>query len=90
MERNDWEDLLSKKTQTKNEKNVLLREWTKIHCKKISVVNPFCYIAFDRNLLPKKSDHLFATPLYCTIAGCNLTGETFLYPLNMTLAFKHK
>ena len=67
MGKNDWEDLLSKKTQTKDRKNLLPREWTRIFSKKILVVNPFCYIAFDRHLLPKKAEHLFAAPIYCTI-----------------------
>ena len=67
MGKNDWEDLLSKKTQTKDRKNLLPREWTRIFPKKILVVNPFCCIAFDRQLLPKKVEHLFAAPIYCTI-----------------------
>ena len=89
MEEYDLEDLLSKKTQTKDGKNLLPREWTRLFSKKVSVVNPFCCIAFDRHLLPKKAEHLFAAPFYCTIAGCNLTGEIFLYP-NMTLVIKDK
>ena len=81
--------LISKKTQTKDGKNLLPREWTRIFSKKISVVNPFCCIAFDRHLLPKKAEHLLAAPFYCTIAGCILTGEICLYP-NMTLVVKQK
>ena len=89
MEENDWEDSLSKKTQTKDRKNLLPREWTRIFSKKISVVNTFSCIAFDRHLLSKKAEHLFAAPFFCTIACSNLTGKTFLYP-NMTLLVKHK
>ena len=89
MEKNDWEDLSSKKTQRKDGKNLLPREWTRIFSKKILVVNSFCCIAFDRHLLPKKAEHLLAAPFYCTIAACNLRGEIFLYP-NMTLFVKHK
>ena len=89
VEKNDWEDLSSKKIQTKVGKNLLLREWTRICSKKISVVNRFCCIAFDRHLLPKKAEHFFTAPFYYTIAGSNLRGEIFLYP-NMTLVDKHK
>ena len=79
MKKNDWEDVSSKKTQTKDGKKLLPRKWAKIFSQKISVVNPFCCIAFDRYLLLKTTDHLFATPVYCTITGCNLRGEIFLY-----------
>ena len=89
MEKNDWKDLSTKKTQTKDGKNLLPREWTKILSKKISVVYPFCFIAFDRYLLPKKAEHLLTAPFYCTIAGCSIRGEIFLYP-NMILVVKHK
>ena len=89
MEKNDWEDLSTKKTQTKDGKNLLPREWTRIFSKKISIANPFCCIAFDCHLLPKKAENLFAAPFYCTIAGCSLRGEIFLYP-NMKLVVKHK
>ena len=71
MEKNDWEDLSTKKTQTKDGKKLIPREWTRILSKKMSVVNPFCFIAFDRHLLPKTAEHLFAVPFYYTIVGCN-------------------
>ena len=56
MEKNDWKDLSTKKTQTKDGKNLLPREWTKIFSKKISVVYPFCFIAFDRYYYLRKQN----------------------------------
>ena len=88
MEPDIWEKLFSEKTMKKDGKFLLPREWTRVFSKKISKVNPFCCIAFNRHSLSKRALHIFSASFRCTIAGCNTKGDMYLYP-DMKLVIKH-
>ena len=66
---------------------MLPREWTRVFLKKLVTVNKFYCIAFVCHSLCIKSEYLLTTP-DCTITGCSMKGQLFLYP-NMKLIVKH-
>ena len=88
MEPNIWEKLFSEKAKKKDGKILLLREWTRVFSKKISEVNGFCRIAFNRHPLSKRASHIFSGPFRCTIPGYTTKGDIYLYP-DMKLGIKH-
>ena len=77
MEPDIWEKLFSEKTKKKDSKFSLPREWARVLSKKISEVNPFCCIAFNRHSLSKRASLIFSAPFRCTIAGCT-TKQIFI------------
>ena len=88
MEKNIWDNFFSKRSQKKDRKCLLPREWTRVFSKELVIVNKFCSIAFDRHSLCKKAEYLLTASFYCTIAGCSMKGKLFLYP-DMKLIAKH-
>ena len=88
MEPDIWERLFSEKTKKKDGEFLLPQEWAGVFSKKISEVNPFCCIAFNRHSLSKRASPIFSVPFRCTIAGCTTKGDISLYP-DMKLVIKH-
>ena len=80
MEPDIWEKLFSEKTKKKDGKFFLPREQTRVFSKKISEINPFCCIAFNRHSLLKRASHIFSASFRCTIAGCTRKGDIYLSP----------
>ena len=58
LEKNIWDNLFSSRSQKKDGKCLLPREWTRVFSKKLPIVNMFCCIAFDRHSLCKKAEYL--------------------------------
>ena len=74
LEKNIWDNLFSKKSQKKDGKCLLPREWTRDFFKKLAFTNKFCCIAFDRHLLCKHAEYLLTVSFYCTITECSMKG----------------